>query len=99
MEIIVVIKSKDMSYRDFVNWLWVKPALSYQSVIINITMRKIVLLWLILQVVTGFNVEGQENISSADTSKTIQANGVDTGTVTRSAGAQYAASGWKRLWW
>jgi hypothetical protein len=30
---------------------------------------------------------------------TIQANAIDSGRVTRSAGSQYAASAWKRWWW
>src|SRR5262245_26414272 len=90
-----------MSRGDFVTWLGSSQHCSNQIPGFtgnkNTAMKKLVLLVLIMQGLIRLAAIGQENISSNDTS--IMANAVDAGRVTRSAGTQYAASGWKRLWW
>lgn len=90
-----------MSKRDFVTWLGTSQHYSNQIPGCkgnkNTAMKKIVSLALIMQGLIGLNAIGQKNTSSIDTS--VTANAVDAGWVTRSAGTQYAASGWKRLWW
>lgn len=40
-----------------------------------------------------------QNVPVVDTSVKVETTAVDSGRVTKSAGTQYAASGWKRMWW
>src|SRR5215470_12831554 len=58
-------------------------------------MRLIVSLLFVLLLHTAY---GQNN-ASIDTSAKAEATAVDSGTVKKSAGTQYAASGWKTMWW
>src|SRR5262245_1400514 len=59
-------------------------------------MRIIVFLLFTVQLLT---VYGQKNVAVVDTSVKAEATAVDSGTVTKSAGTQYAASSWKTMWW
>ncbi len=45
------------------------------------------------------SVYGQNKNSAVDSSASVQAAPHDPGVVTRAAGLQYKASGWKKLWW
>jgi hypothetical protein len=59
-------------------------------------MRIIVSLLLTLQLFTAW---GQNKVPAVDTSVKAETTAVDSGRVTKSAGTQYAASGWKKMWW
>src|SRR5436190_290574 len=59
-------------------------------------MRIIVSLLFTVQLLAA---HGQNNKSAVDTSVKAETTAVDSGRVTKSAGTQYAASGWKRMWW
>lgn len=52
-----------------------------------------------VMLLTVIFVAAQEQSKDTAINNSIQANAIDTGKVTKSAGTQYAASGLKKLWW